>query len=115
MNEPNHSCGSVNKCGDIMALSAWVTARAMDFVKEKPYMGPKELQQELKKNTISRYHMAGFLEAKRRHLTSSLRSGMIVMKLCQYIKSSFSNQCWVVLLSMTPKKIKGMCASGDFL
>jgi hypothetical protein len=44
MNGAKHSCGSVNKCGDTMASSAWVTARV-----EKTYMGLKELQQELKK------------------------------------------------------------------
>jgi hypothetical protein len=43
MNGPKHSCGSVNKCGDTMASSAWVAARAVNFLKEKPYMGPKEL------------------------------------------------------------------------
>jgi hypothetical protein len=52
MNGPKHSCGSVNKCGDTMASSAWVAARAVDFLKEKPYMCPKELQQQLKK----KYH-----------------------------------------------------------
>jgi hypothetical protein len=44
MNEPKHSYGSVNKCGDTMTSSAWVVARAADFLKEKPYMAPKELQ-----------------------------------------------------------------------
>jgi hypothetical protein len=44
MNGPKHSCGSVNKCGDTMTSSAWVATRAADFLKEKPYMGPKELQ-----------------------------------------------------------------------
>jgi hypothetical protein len=32
-----------------MASSAWIAARAADFLKEKSYMGPKELQQQLKK------------------------------------------------------------------
>jgi hypothetical protein len=32
-----------------MASSAWVAARVVDFGKEKPYMGPKELQQQLEK------------------------------------------------------------------
>jgi hypothetical protein len=49
MNGTKHSCGSVNKCGDTMASSAWIAARAADFLKEKSYMGPKELQQQLKK------------------------------------------------------------------
>jgi hypothetical protein len=34
MNGSKHSCGSVNKCGDIMASSVWVAARAVDFLKE---------------------------------------------------------------------------------
>jgi hypothetical protein len=115
MNGPKHSCGSVNKCGDTMASSAWVAARAVDFLKEKPYMCPKELQQQLKKSTTLRCHMVGFLEAKRRLLTSSIGSGMIVMKLCQHIKLSFSNQCLAVLLSMTQKRIKEIYASKDSL
>jgi hypothetical protein len=77
MNGPNHSCGSINKCGDTMASSAWVAARVVDFVKEKPYMGPKELQQQLEKSTTLRCHMVGFLEAKKRPLTSSMGSGMM--------------------------------------
>jgi hypothetical protein len=55
--------------------------------------------------------MVEFLEAKRRLLTSSMGSGMIVMKLCQHIKLSFSNQYLVVLLSMTQKRIKEIYAS----
>jgi hypothetical protein len=49
INGPKHSYGLVNKCGDTMASSGWVAARAVDFLKEKPYMGPKELQQQVKK------------------------------------------------------------------
>jgi hypothetical protein len=41
MNEAKHSCRSINKCGDTMASSAWVDARAVDFLKEKPYMAQK--------------------------------------------------------------------------
>jgi hypothetical protein len=33
MNGPKHSCGSVNKYGGTMALSAWVAARAVDFLR----------------------------------------------------------------------------------
>jgi hypothetical protein len=40
---------------------------------------------------------------------------MIVMKLYQHIKLSFSNQCMAVLLSMTQKRIKEICASEDSL
>jgi hypothetical protein len=32
MNGPKHSYGSVNKCGDTMASSAWVAARDVDFL-----------------------------------------------------------------------------------
>jgi hypothetical protein len=53
INGPKHSCGSVNKCGDTMASNTWVAARAIELLKEKPSMGPKELQHELKK----KYHM----------------------------------------------------------
>jgi hypothetical protein len=37
-----------------------VAARAMDFVKEKPYMGLKELQQELKKISFRGTIWSGF-------------------------------------------------------
>jgi hypothetical protein len=47
--------------------------------------------------------MVGVLEAKRRLLTSFMGSGMIVMKLYQHIKLSFSNQCLAVMLSMTQR------------
>jgi hypothetical protein len=47
--------------------------------------------------------MVRVLEAKRRLLTSFMGSGMIVIKLYQHIKLSFSNQCLVVLLSMTQR------------
>jgi hypothetical protein len=40
---------------------------------------------------------------------------MIVMKLCQHIKLSFSNQCLTMLLSMTQKRIKKIYASKDSL
>jgi hypothetical protein len=59
--------------------------------------------------------MVKFLEVMRRHLTTYVGSRMIVIKLCQHIKLSFSNKCGVVLLSMTQKRIKEMCALGDSL
>jgi hypothetical protein len=49
MNGSNHSYGSVNKYDDTMASSVWVVAKVVDFLKKNPYMGPKELQQMLKK------------------------------------------------------------------
>jgi len=44
-----HTCGAVNKCGDTMATHTWVAERAVEWLREKPTMGPKELQDELKK------------------------------------------------------------------
>jgi hypothetical protein len=44
-----HKCSSVNKCGDTMASNKWVTNRVVDFLRDDPIMGPKELQNELKK------------------------------------------------------------------
>jgi hypothetical protein len=103
MNVPNHSCGSVNKCGDTMASSVWVAARAVNFLKEKTLYGSKRITTTTEKSTTLRCHMVEFLEAKKRLLSSSMGSGMIVIKLCQHIKLSFLNQCLTVLLSMTQK------------
>jgi hypothetical protein len=44
INGPKHTCGSVNNCGDTMASNAWAAARAVELLKEKPSMRPKELQ-----------------------------------------------------------------------
>ncbi|XP_062179417.1 uncharacterized protein LOC133884028 [Phragmites australis] len=44
-----HTCGSFNKCGDTMASNKWVANRVVDLLRDKPTMGPKELQDELKK------------------------------------------------------------------
>lgn len=46
---PKHTCGSFNKCGDTMASNKWVADRVVDLLRDKPTMGPKELQDELKK------------------------------------------------------------------
>lgn len=48
-NGPLHSCGSVNKCGDTMASNKWVADRSIGLLKDDPTMGPKKLQDELKK------------------------------------------------------------------
>ena len=49
MSGPKHTCGSFNKCGDMMASNKWVADRVVDLLRDKPTMGPKELQDELKK------------------------------------------------------------------
>jgi hypothetical protein len=49
INGSKHICGSVNQCGDTMASNSWVAARAVELLTEKPCMGPKELQKNLKK------------------------------------------------------------------
>jgi hypothetical protein len=46
---PAHTCGSVNRCGDTMAAKAWVADRSIEFLRDKPSMGVKELQKELYK------------------------------------------------------------------
>ena len=46
---PKHTCGSFNKCGQSMASNRWVCDRVMDLLWDDPEMGPKELQNELKK------------------------------------------------------------------
>jgi hypothetical protein len=46
---PKHTCGSVNKCGDTMASNKWVVERVVDFLRDTPTMGTKDLQVELKK------------------------------------------------------------------
>ncbi|XP_039828682.1 uncharacterized protein LOC120690177 isoform X5 [Panicum virgatum] len=48
-NGPTHNCGSVNNCGDTMATNNWVAERVVDWLKEDPKKGPKELQAALKK------------------------------------------------------------------
>jgi hypothetical protein len=60
-NGPKHSCGSINKCGDTMASSAWVATRVIDFLKEKTLYEPKKITTTAEKSTTLRCHMVGFL------------------------------------------------------
>jgi hypothetical protein len=53
INGPKYTCGSVNQYCDTMASNSWVATRAVELLTEKPCMGPKVLQQNLKK----KYHM----------------------------------------------------------
>ena len=45
-------CGSFNKCGQSMASNIWVCDRVVDLLQDDPKMGPKELQDELKKYSV---------------------------------------------------------------
>lgn len=49
LNKPGHNCSSINRCGHTMATCNWVAERVYDWLKEKPDMGPKELQSDLEK------------------------------------------------------------------
>uniref|UniRef100_A0A0A9FIC4 MULE transposase domain-containing protein n=1 Tax=Arundo donax TaxID=35708 RepID=A0A0A9FIC4_ARUDO len=49
LNGPAHTCSSVNKCGDTMATNNWIAERVVDWLRDKPTIGPKELQFELQK------------------------------------------------------------------
>lgn len=49
LNGPDHTCFSVNKCGDTMASKGWIADRVVDWLKEKPTLGPKELQEKINK------------------------------------------------------------------
>jgi hypothetical protein len=104
INRPKHTCGSVNNCGDTMTSNAWAAARAVELLKDKPSMGPKELHDQLKRSIIWRCYMIGFLEAKRRPLMSYMGSGMTVMTYCLHKKLMFLNQCLAVLWNLTLKK-----------
>ncbi len=46
---PKHTCGSFNTCGDTMASNKWVAERSVDLLRDNPTMGPKDLQDEMKK------------------------------------------------------------------
>ena len=49
MSGPKHTCGSFNNCGETMASNKWVAERVVDLLRNDPEMGPKELQDRLKK------------------------------------------------------------------
>jgi len=49
MSGPKHTCGSFNNCGETMASNKWVAERVVDLLRDDPEMGPKELQDRLKK------------------------------------------------------------------
>ncbi|KAF0928694.1 hypothetical protein E2562_006117 [Oryza meyeriana var. granulata] len=48
-NGPLHTCGSFNNCGDTMASNKWVVDQVVELLRDDPTLGPKELQDELKK------------------------------------------------------------------
>jgi hypothetical protein len=105
INGSKHTYGSINNCGNIMASNAWVATRAVELLKEKPSMGPKELQDQLKK----KYHMEVPYDRVFRGKEKVIH--IIYGKwddsydiLPTYQKLSFSNQCLAVLWSLTPKK-----------
>ncbi|KAK3144939.1 hypothetical protein QOZ80_4AG0320050 [Eleusine coracana subsp. coracana] len=49
VNRPAHTCSSVNKCGATMATNNWVADRSVEWLKEKPTLGAKELQEKIEK------------------------------------------------------------------
>jgi hypothetical protein len=46
---PKHTCGSVNNYGETIASNKWVANRVVDLLREQPEIGPRELQDRLKK------------------------------------------------------------------
>nr|AAV25284.1 hypothetical protein [Oryza sativa Japonica Group] len=46
---PKHTCGSFNNCGETMASNKWVADRVLELLRDDPSLGPKKLQEELKK------------------------------------------------------------------
>ncbi|XP_066162683.1 uncharacterized protein [Oryza sativa Japonica Group] len=52
-NKIEHICSSVNRSGEDMASSSWVCDRVIDMLREKPSLGPKELQERLER----KYHI----------------------------------------------------------
>lgn len=57
MSGPKHTCGSFNNCGETMASNKWVAERVVDLLRDDPEMGPKELQDRLKRSTPLKFHM----------------------------------------------------------
>ena len=49
MSGRKHTCGSFNNCGETMASNKRVAERVVDLLREDPEMGPRELQDRLKK------------------------------------------------------------------
>jgi hypothetical protein len=49
---PKHTCGSFNNCSEMMTSNKWVDERVVNLLRDDPEMGPKELQNRLKKYSI---------------------------------------------------------------
>src|SRR6266498_3425487 len=65
---PKHTCGSFNKYGDTMASNKWVADRVVDLLWDDPKMGPKELQDSLKKKYYMDVPYDGVVRGKLRAL-----------------------------------------------
>ncbi|KAL6661821.1 hypothetical protein ACP70R_001205 [Stipagrostis hirtigluma subsp. patula] len=53
INDAGHTCSSVNKCDDRLASAGWVADRVLEWLKEKPNLGPKALQEKINEH----YHI----------------------------------------------------------
>ena len=52
MSGPKHTCGSFNNCGETMASNKWVAERVVDLLRDNLEMGPRKLQDRLKKEVL---------------------------------------------------------------
>jgi len=58
MSGPKHTCGSLNNCGETMTSNKWVAERVVDLLRDDLEMGPRKLQDRLKKrSTPLKFHM----------------------------------------------------------
>ena len=52
MSGPKHTCSLFNNCGETMASNKWVAERVVDLLRDDLEMGPRKLQDRLKKEVL---------------------------------------------------------------